>query len=193
MDVPAPTPTQCVLGVTIVLPEPWATRVRGVRLAVGDPHGNAIPPHVTLLPPTAVEKTELDAVTAHVSRVAAASAPFTLRVAGVGTFRPVSPVVFLGVAEGGPAIDALQQDLRAADGPLNRGLRFPFHPHITLAHEVDDAALDRATHAGQDIAATFVVDRIHLQRLAPDGSWASLASPALGVRAHPDGADHPLA
>lgn len=193
MDVPAPTPTQCVLGVTIVLPEPWAARVRGVRLAVGDPHGNAIPPHVTLLPPTAVEKTDLDAVAAHVVRVAARSVPFTLRVAGVGTFRPVSPVVFLGVAEGGPAIDALQQDLRAADGPLNRDLRFPFHPHITLAHEVDDAALDQAAHAGRDIAATFVVDRIHLQRLAPDGSWAALASPALGVSAHPGGAADPLA
>ncbi|MBE6480782.1 MAG: 2'-5' RNA ligase family protein [Actinomyces ruminicola] len=193
MDVPAPAPTQCVLGVTIVLPEPWATRVRGVRTAVGDPHGNAIPPHVTLLPPTAVEKSDLESVTAHVTRVAARTAPFTLRAAGVGTFRPVSPVVFLDVAEGGSAIDALQQALRADDGPLHRTLRFPFHPHVTLAHEVDDAALDLAASAGRDIAAAFVVDRIHLQRLAPDGSWTSLATPALGVPTPVARAMHPLA
>ncbi|MDO4899255.1 2'-5' RNA ligase family protein [Actinomyces sp.] len=185
MDVPAPTPTQCVLGVTIALPEPWAARVRSVRLAVGDPHGKAIPPHVTLLPPTAVERADLEAVTDHVVRVATRAAPFTLRAAGIGTFRPVSPVVFLEVAEGGTAIDALQQELRAADGPLHRPLRFPFRPHITLAHEVDDAALDRAVSAARDIAATFVVDRIHLQRLAPDGSWAALATPVLGVSAAP--------
>ncbi|WP_103062175.1 2'-5' RNA ligase family protein [Actinomyces qiguomingii] len=181
MKVPAPTPSQCVLGVTIALPEPWAARVRSVRLAVGDPHGNAVPPHVTLLPPTAVEKADLAAVTAHVSRVAARTAPFAMRAAGVGTFRPVSPVVFLDVAEGGAVIDALQQELRAADGPLHAPLRFPFHPHITIAHEVDDAALDRAVSAARNIAASFVVDRIHLQRLASDGSWASLATPTLGA------------
>ncbi|WP_136193771.1 2'-5' RNA ligase family protein [Actinomyces procaprae] len=180
MDVPAPSPSQCVLGVTIVLPEPWATRVRGVRMAVGDPHGNSVPPHITLLPPTAVEKADLEAVTAHVARVASHATPFTLCVAGVGTFRPVSPVVFLDVAAGGSAIDALQQALRADHGPLRRTLRFPFHPHVTLAHEVDDAALDLAEHAGSGIAADFVVDRIHLQRLAPDGSWESLMTPVLG-------------
>ncbi|MBW3068371.1 MULTISPECIES: 2'-5' RNA ligase family protein [unclassified Actinomyces] len=193
MDVPVPAPSQCVLGVTIVLPEPWATRVRSVRTAVGDPHGNAIPPHITLLPPTAVDKDDLAAVTAHVSRVAARTAPFNLRAAGVGTFRPVSPVVFLGVAEGAGAIDALQQALRADDGPLRRTLRFPFHPHVTLAHEVDDDALDRAARSGSDIAAAFVVDRIHLQRLASDGSWVSLATPALGVTETLLREPHPLA
>ncbi|MDU0348853.1 2'-5' RNA ligase family protein, partial [Actinomyces sp. MRS3W] len=176
MDVPAPAPTQCVLGVTIVLPEPWATQVRSVRTLVGDPLGNAIPPHVTLLPPTAVEKADLDAITAHVTDLAAHAAPFPMRATGVGTFRPVSPVVFLDVSEGAGAMDALQRALRAEGGPLARSLRFPFRPHITLAHEVDDAALDRAARAGRGIDAAFVVERIHLQRLAPDGSWASLAA-----------------
>jgi len=33
MDVPVPAPSQCVVGLTIPLPEPWATQVRLVRAA----------------------------------------------------------------------------------------------------------------------------------------------------------------
>ena len=198
MDVPVPAPSQCVVGLTIPLPEPWATQVRLVRAGVGDPLARVVPPHVTLLPPTAVEREGMPAIAEHVERVAAATAPFVLRARGVGTFRPVSPVVYVVLTAGAPQCDALQRVLRVRGGPLATVLRFPFHPHITLAHEVDDAALDMAAREGADIDASFVVERIRLHRLAEDGTWQLLAAPALvgageppapGIDPEPRGAD----
>ncbi|MFM6851924.1 MAG: 2'-5' RNA ligase family protein, partial [Terrabacter sp.] len=29
-------------------------------------------------------------------------------------------------------------------GPLEVDLHYPYHPHVTIAHHLDDAALDRA-------------------------------------------------
>ena len=179
MDLPVPAPSQCVVGLTIPLPEPWAAQVRIVRAGAGDPLAHVIAPHVTLLPPTVVERGDVPAIAAHVERVAARTAPFVLRACGVGTFRPVSPVVYVALQDGGPQCDVLQQMLRRQGGPLATALRFPFHPHITLAHEVSDDSLDAAARAGADIDARFVVERISLHRLAEDGSWQTLIAPAL--------------
>ena len=185
MDLPVPAPSQRVVGLTIPLPEPWAAQIRIVRAGAGDPLAHVIAPHVTLVPPTVVERADVPAITAHAERVAEGTAPFVLRACGVGTFRPVSPVVYVALKDGGPQCDALQQALRRQGGPLATALRFPFHPHITLAHEVDDDALDAAARAGADIDASLVVERISLHRLAEDGSWQTLTAPALAGRAEP--------
>ena len=68
-------------------------------------------------------------------------------------------------------LDALQRAVRDEHGPLARDLRFRFHPHVTLAHEVGHEALDAAAAAGESITAEFVVDRLELRALADDGSW----------------------
>ena len=60
MDVPTAGPSQCVLGVTLPVPEPWAARIRLVRSDAGDPLALAVP-HITLLPPTLIELDALDA------------------------------------------------------------------------------------------------------------------------------------
>ena len=36
MDLPVPAPAQCVVGLTIPLPEPWAAQVRIVRAEAGE-------------------------------------------------------------------------------------------------------------------------------------------------------------
>ena len=58
-------------------------------------------------------------------------------------------------------------------------MRFPFHPHVTLAHDVEDEALEAARAGAAHMEARFVVDRIHLHRLAPDATWARLDAPPL--------------
>lgn len=181
MDVPTPAPSECVLGVTIALPEPWAARVRRVRVEAGDPLAQTVPPHVTLLPPTVVAKAALGEINAHVERVVRRAEPFVLRACGARTFRPVSPVAYLEVVAGSEQVDALQRSLRSHDGPLAGELRFPFHPHVTLAHLPDDAALDAATSAGAHIDAAFIVERIQVHLLQPDCTWQLLSSPELGV------------
>ena len=93
MQIPAPDAHQCVIGVAIALPSHYAAQVRAVREAAGDPLAEVVPPHITLLPPTAVDVDSLDEVMRHLRNVAAGTSPFEVRLDEVGTFRPVSPVV----------------------------------------------------------------------------------------------------
>ena len=171
MDVPTPSRDQRVVGVTVPVPEPWASRVRLVRAEADDPLARSIGPHITILPPTLVEREQLERVDRHLDAIAARTTPFVVELDGVDDFRPVSPVVYLNVARGCEDLDALQRAVRDEHGPLARDLRFRFHPHVTLAHEVGHEALDAAAAAGESITAEFVVDRLELRALADDGSW----------------------
>ena len=171
MDLPTPSPQQRVLGVTVPVPEPWASRVRLVRATAGDPLARSIGPHVTILPPTLVQQELLEVAEKHLASVASRTPPFVVELAGTDDFRPASPVVYLDVARGREDLDALQRAVRDEHGPLARDLRFRFHPHVTLAHEVGHEALDAAAAAGESITAEFVVDRLELRALADDGSW----------------------
>lgn len=157
------------IGVSIDIPAPWGKELQTWRADFGDPLAWAIPPHVTLLPPTQVEGTAFDVVEAHLEKVASRAQPFRLRLSGTGTFRPVSSVVFVKVAHGAPSCDLLQQRVRT--GPLVRELAFPFHPHVTVAHDVDDAALDRAVSVLNDFEASFLVTGFTLFEHGSDGVW----------------------
>ncbi|MFN0280437.1 MAG: 2'-5' RNA ligase family protein [Kineosporiaceae bacterium] len=157
------------IGVAIDIPHPWGAELQKWRAEFGDPLAWAIPPHVTLLPPTQVETATFGLVETHLERVATRAQPFRLRLSGTGTFRPVSSVVFVKVAHGAPSCDLLQQRVRT--GPLVRELAFPFHPHVTVAHEVDSRSLDRALSALHDFEASFLVDSFGLFEHGSDGVW----------------------
>ena len=60
-----------MIGVAIALPSHYAAQVRAVREAAGDPLAEVVPPHITLLPPTAVDVDSLDEVMRHLRNVAA--------------------------------------------------------------------------------------------------------------------------
>ena len=164
MQIPAPDAHQCVIGVAIALPSHYAAQVRAVREAAGDPLAEVVPPHITLLPPTAVDVDSLDEVMRHLRNVAAGTRPFDVRIDEVGTFRPVSPVVYLGLRSGAEECDSLQARVRDRHGPLARSLSFPFHPHVTLAHEVADEGLDVAARQGAGLVMGFTVTKLHLYR-----------------------------
>ncbi len=183
MNVPAPDAGQCVIGVAIALPEPEAARVRAVREAAGDPLAAVVPPHITLLPPTAVEIASMGAIIAHLERVAARTAPFTIHLQRVGPFRPVNPVVFLELSRGVAQCDDLQGAVRDEGGPLALPLSYPFHPHVTLAHEIDDEALDHAAGAAADLDIRFTASSLHLYRFTGQGGWQIVAAPAFASSA----------
>ena len=92
-----------------------------------------------------------------------------MRLRGTGSFRPVSPVVFVRVYAGAAGCDALQQRVRT--GPLDRELSFPYHPHVTVAHHLDDSALDTAFKALADYECTFDVMAFHLYVHGDDEVW----------------------
>ncbi len=156
------------IGVAIAIPEPWAGVLQQHRAAFGDQAADAIPTHITLVPPTevTVQQSELER---HLCEVAGQHAAFWLRLRGTATFRPVSPVVFVAVTEGISACELLSEAAR--NGALRQQLEFPYHPHVTVAHHLDDAALDQAFETLRDFEAAFEVVDFHLYIHGDDGVW----------------------
>jgi 2'-5' RNA ligase len=162
------------LGVSIAVPEPYGSLLQEQRAGFGDPAAQGIPTHVTLVPPTEVDASVLPAIEAHLVSVAAAGQPFPVRLSGTGTFRPLSPVVFVQVVEGVSACTWLQQRVRDASGPLARELQFPYHPHVTVAHGIADEALDRAYQELSEYGAEWSCTSFALYEQGADGVWRKL-------------------
>jgi 2'-5' RNA ligase len=163
-------PENTVIGIVVPVPEPWAQLLVDWRAKVGDPQASLVPPHVTLLPPTEVAVTERPAITAHLEEVARCHPPFDMHLAGTGTFSPVSEVVFVAVARGIGSCELIANDVRR--GPLARSLSFPYHPHVTVAHDVPRDMLDFAYSGLADLSAEFRVDRFTEFEQVPGGAWA---------------------
>jgi 2'-5' RNA ligase len=157
------------IGVAIAVPEPFGGELQRYRASFGDPQAGAIPTHVTLVPPTEVGD-QVAVVAEHLSEVGKRHMPFHLRLRGTATFRPLSPVVFVNVTEGISSCELLAADVRR--GPLTQRLAFPFHPHVTVAHGIDEALLDRAYEELADYDCAFDIDAFHLyMRGDDDGIW----------------------
>ncbi|MGW6687603.1 2'-5' RNA ligase family protein [Streptomyces sp. NPDC054961] len=184
------------LGVSIAVPEPYGSSLQQLRAGFGDAAAHGIPTHVTLVPPTEVAADRLPEIRAHLAAVAAGSRPFVMRLAGTGTFRPLSPVVFVQIAEGGPGCTRLQGRVRDPQGPLNRELAFPYHPHVTVAHGISEEAMDLAFSTLADYAADWVCEGFALYEQGSDGVWRKLreypfGNGAPGVPTQPgSSADH---
>ncbi len=169
MNLPERGPSQVRIGIAIEVPEPFATELQDARARFGDPLARAIPPHITLVGPTVVDESVLPAVGEHLEKVVGDVPAFRVHLRGTGTFRPVSPVVFVTVAEGIAECEILEQAVRT--GVLDQELRFSYHPHVTVAHEVPDAALDRAFDELAGYEAVFHVDAVWQYEHGDDGVW----------------------
>ncbi|WP_182524396.1 2'-5' RNA ligase family protein [Nocardioides dongkuii] len=148
------------IGVAVAIPEPWATELQDYRTSVGDTTATMIPTHITLVPPTEVPDDELGAVEKHLAAVADDFPGFPVHLRGTGTFRPVSPVVFVTLAEGISHCEQLAAAVRS--GPLDVPLDFPYHPHVTIAHHLDDDRLDEAFAGLATFECEFDVAAFHL-------------------------------
>jgi 2'-5' RNA ligase len=162
-------PETAVLGIVVAIPEPWAQLLVDWRSKVGDPQASLVPPHVTLLPPTEVAVADRTMVTAHLAQVARAHAPFDMHLSGTGTFSPVSDVVFVAVARGIGNCELIANDVRR--GPLARSLAFPYHPHVTVAHDVPSDMLELAYSGLADLSAEFRVEHFTEYEQMPNGAW----------------------
>ncbi|MFF0446999.1 2'-5' RNA ligase family protein [Streptomyces sp. NPDC004609] len=168
------------LGVSIAVPEPYGSLLQERRASFGDPAAHGIPTHVTLLPPTQVDPGAMPGIEEHLTGVAMAVRPFPMRLCGTGTFRPVSPVVFVQVVEGAAACSRLQQQVREPSGPLVRELQFSYHPHVTVAHGIAEEAMDRAYEELAAFEAAWTCASFALYEQGPDGVWRKLHEYAFG-------------
>ncbi|WP_217235098.1 2'-5' RNA ligase family protein [Streptomyces sp. AC555_RSS877] len=168
------------IGVSIAVPEPHGSLIQQLRVGFGDAAAHGIPTHVTLLPPTEIDEAALPAVEAHLTEVAAVGRPFPMLLSGTGTFRPLSPVVYVQVADGAEACTWLQKQVRDASGPVARELPFPYHPHVTVAHGIDDEAMDRAFEELADYRAEWRCTGFALYEQGADGVWRKLREYVFG-------------
>jgi 2'-5' RNA ligase len=163
-----------MISVSIAVPPPFAGELQRLRASFGDPSARTIPTHVTLLSPTEVSDDEGAEIHDHLRRVAAAQQPFTMLLRSTGTFRPISPVVFVQVAGGISACERIEQAIRT--GPLKRDVQFYYHPHVTIAHHVDDAAMDRAFNELATYECSFQVSGFDLFEHGSDLVWRPVST-----------------
>lgn len=165
------------VGVAIPIPEPHGPLLQAKRAEFNDPLADSIPAHVTLLGPTGIHRTSFPAFVDHLTGVASEVSPFTMVLRGTGTFRPLSDVVFVQVARGISGCERLEELIRS--GPYAGALAFPYHPHVTVAHDVDPADLDRAFEDLAHFYAAFDVEAIWLFEQDAWGAWSPLRPFAL--------------
>jgi 2'-5' RNA ligase len=157
------------IGVSVPVPDPWGADLQRYRVALGDDDAAGIPTHITLLPPIDVEDHLLPEIADHLQDVAQQGVPYPVRLRGTGTFRPVSPVVFLNVVQGISCCEVLASAVRR--GPLAVETQFPYHPHVTVAHHLDEDVLDKAFDDLGDYDLAFGVDRFVLYHHEDDRGW----------------------
>lgn len=158
--------SRCV-GVVIGIPEPLSSELETWRASFGDPMAALVPAHITLITTTPTH--DWESMLDHVRRVAAGQRPFTVTLSGSGTFRPVSPVVFVNLSAGFEECVELHRRLQC--GPLARELPFAYHPHVTVAHDVSSASMDSALARLENYEASFRVDTMGLYEHDKTGVW----------------------
>ncbi|GGH90171.1 2'-5' RNA ligase family protein [Arthrobacter liuii] len=155
------------VGVILGFPAEIAEELQRWRASFGDPLANVVPAHITLVTTTPTQ--DWEAARRHVREVARRQSPFKVTIAGTGTFRPVSPVVFINVDDGFDECVDLHRKLQ--QGPLHRELPFGYHPHVTIAHDVAPESLDDAETVLKNYRATFPVVSMGLYEHDADGIW----------------------
>ena len=158
------------IGVAVAVPEPWATQLQEYRESLGDETASTIPTHITLMPPIDVDESLLPGIQQHLAEVSANAHAFRIHLRGTGTFRPVSPVVFVGVVEGISECEQLALSVRR--GPLAIDAEFPYHPHVTIAHHLPDAMLDRAFAELGSFECEFLVEHFRLYVHLDNKGWS---------------------
>lgn len=172
------------LGVVLLVPQPLATQIDGLRRALGDDAFGRIPPHVTLVPPVNVTERDLPVALEVVRRAAAATPTLALTVGPVATFHPVNPVAYLSVDGDDDQIEALTH-LREAclAAPLDRPQDHEFVPHVTIASTLDDERLAAVTAVLTDLVVHVAIERVHVLAEQAGRQWVPIADAPLGVDA----------
>ena len=170
------------IGVSVAVPDPWGTELQEYRVRLGDPTAAGIPTHITLMPPIDVDDVLVPGIHEHLATVAASRPCFRAHLRGTGSFRPVSPVVFINVVEGISSCEVLASAVRR--GPLAIDAQYPYHPHVTVAHHLSDALLDRAFEDLGTFDCRFTVEEFLLYEHRDGSGWAPVRSFTLGGSAN---------
>jgi 2'-5' RNA ligase len=161
------------LGVALVLPEPVATEIDGLRRALGDGALGRIPAHLTLVPPVNVADDDLPAAFDVLREAARETRPLNLRLGPATTFHPDTPVVYLAVGGDVDGLHGLRD--RVFRSPLERTLSRAFVPHVTVADEIDPGRIPAAVAALADYVVDVTFDGVQLLEEGRGRVWRAIA------------------
>jgi 2'-5' RNA ligase len=141
------------------------------------------PAHLTILPPRKLQGSELSALESlevSCSRVE----PFDIVLGEVETFVPVTPTVFIRVAQAADRMCELHDRLNVA--PLAATEEWPYMPHLTivkvsseqLAHQAYSVARERWTQF--EGSRRITVRELTFVREQAENRWVDLAGVPLG-------------
>lgn len=168
------------IGVAIAVPEPWGQQLQEYRTGLGDATAGGIPTHITLMPPFEVGPDAMPLVEQHLAAASERASPFKVHLRGTGTFRPISPVVFVVVVQGISQCEQLAFSVRS--GPLAADIQFPYHPHVTIAHHLDEERLDRSFKDLATFECEFEADHFSLYAHEAASGWQPTRDFALSAR-----------
>lgn len=146
--------------------------------------GCSLRSHVSVLPPRPIER-PAEVAAAQIDGQCLVSARFRIYVTRIELF-PVTNVIYLALGQGEQSLKALHDSLNrealAYDEP------FPFHPHITLAQELQPDLVEHAREFATRRWAEFPhpryfeVETITFARNHGQNTWRDLSSHNLAPR-----------
>jgi 2'-5' RNA ligase/ribosomal protein S18 acetylase RimI-like enzyme len=162
------------LGVVLVVPQPIAGEIDGLRRALGDGAFGRIPPHLTLVPPVNVREDALERAIDVVRTAAAETRPISVTLGPAATFHPATPVVYLPVSGEGVATVSRVRDA-VFRPPLERKLTWAFTPHVTLADEASEVRIAAAVEALAGFQVDVTFSGIEIFEEGPQRAWGPIA------------------
>lgn len=165
---------RCYLSVVLEVPE----EVRRLVASGGrEPADGGVPAHITVFITERTPGSDPgdEALLERVRAACAGVGPGPVRLRGAATFRPVSDVVYVRVAEGAERLRRLHRGCAAV---LPDASPFDYHPHLTVAQGLAGAELDRVAAELADVEAVF--DAVSLGVFTGDLSgWRRIGEIAL--------------
>jgi 2'-5' RNA ligase len=162
-------------ALVIYLPDPLRSFLDELRLEMApacNPHA-----HVSVLPPRTLPVPPALAID-EARQVLAEVPAFEIALGHIEVF-PVTDVIYISVEAGADQLRRMHQSLNR--GTLAYDEPFPYHPHITLAQEIESGRLDSlrelAFHRWQEYHGrrTFRAERTVFVRSSCRNQWVDLA------------------
>lgn len=173
--------TDRLVAVALLPSAELARQVQGIRSAVGDPRRFDLPPHLTLVPPIALDHQGATAARVALRSAAAEHAPFRLELGPAATFAPRTSTLHLTVAGELDQLQALRDGLRVA--PWDRPDEHAFVPHMTLLSRATQRQIDAGLELFVEPLGDWTVESLVLLerlRLEDGPIWHPVAAEPLG-------------
>jgi 2'-5' RNA ligase len=170
-----------LFALVVYIPDPLATFLDDLRRELVP--GCFVHAHVTILPPRPLRGESGPAIE-RARDVVAAYKPFEIEAGEVEIF-PSTDVIYLGIKKGERELREMYSALNG--GPLAFREEFPYHPHITLAQNLQPqqvaelAALARRRWAEFSHARSLHAERACFVQSTRMCTWVDLADITLGA------------